>query len=248
MIAGVCDAGGYLCADGHELRVTARCLTEDLGLPAASHFADLLGLPIVRALVGKRGGARTGGKTVGPVAGDRTLHHLGLGDDHRGSTWWDTRFDVVWLCAYRGHRSGAPGDSFPYFRELISAGLMMPTRPDYERLERDRSARAVIDAVRDGQRLLALARTSLGIEVRGTVALRDVGVVVEVVETLDETYVAIRMRELNDPDELSLILLGIHPDREFGDWQAGRPFPPRSLDLDAAEMCWSILHDPLPDG
>lgn len=247
MTSGECDAGGYLCADGHELRITARCLTEDFDRPADEAFENLLGIPIVRALVVKRAPTRTGGKTVGPRAGERTLYHLGQGDDHRGATWWDSRHDVVWLCAYREHRSGAPNDAFPYFRELISAGRIMPTRIDYESLGADRSARAVANAVREGQRLLTEARVSLGREVRGVVALQDVGVVVEMVETMTETCVAINVRRIT-PEELQLVLLGIYPDREFDEWDGGRSFPTRPLDLEAPEMCWSILHDPLPDG
>lgn len=247
MTSGEREDGGYLCPAGHELRVTVRCLTEDLHRSADSTFEDLLAIPIIRALVAKRGRTRTGGKTVGPRAGERTLYHLGQGDDHRGTTWWDARYDVVWLCAYRAHRSGAPADAFPYFRELMSAGRVMPTRVDYDRLGQDRSARSLADAVRAGQLLLDEARAIMGREVRGTIALHDIGVVVELVETITETYVAINMRHIS-PEALQLVLLGIYPDRNFGDWDGGRPFPPRPLDLEAPEMCWSILHEPLAHG
>lgn len=246
MTSGKCHAGGYLCSSGHELRVTVRCLTEDLGRRLGNDFADLLEIPIVRALVAKRGRTTMGGKTVGPSAGERTFYHLGQGDDHRGATWFDVRHDVVWLCAYGRHRSGSPDDAFPYFRALIAAGRIMPIRADYEWLRDDRSSRAVTNAVRDGKILLSAARAKLGSEVRGTVALQDVGVVVEVVESVTETYVAIKMRHIT-PEGLQLVLLGFYPERDFGEWQPGRPFPARPIDVEDAEMCFSILHDSLAD-
>ncbi len=242
MTAGECRAGGFLCTAGHELRLTSRCLLENLARAVDTPFVDLLEIPIVSALVGKRGGATIGSKTVGPAAGDRTLYHLGQGNDHRGATWFDAENGVVWLCAYRHHRSGTQADAFPYFRELIADGRMMPVRSDYEQLAADRTARSAREAIRDAQPILAKARRRPGNEVRGTVSFESVGVVVEVIETMTETYVALSMLRIT-PKILQLVLLGFYPDRDYDEWQPGRPYPARRLDADRAEMCFSIFHE-----
>jgi hypothetical protein len=85
----------------------------------------------------KRETTPVGAKTVGPAAGDRSLHHLGIGNDHRGVTWWDAAAQVVWLCAYGLHRSGEPDDAFHYFDQLLDSGSIYPTPADYEWLEND---------------------------------------------------------------------------------------------------------------
>ena len=119
-----------------ELRITRRCLSEDLGVSPEEPIGALLDHPIVKALVKDRANDPDGGKSVGPEAGDRTLRRLGYGHDHRGATWWDGAERVVWLCAYHGgHRSGEPDDPFKrHFPDLIAAGRALPETSDYEAL------------------------------------------------------------------------------------------------------------------
>jgi hypothetical protein len=134
--------GSCLCS-AYELRITERCLVDDLGLSADGSFEEALAHPIVQAFVDKRQSDPDSGKTVGPAAGRRTLRHLGRGDDHRGSTWFDRKNGVVWLTAYGFHRSGDPEDAFQKFDQLIAADAMRPTTQDYRRLGRDRAGRFV---------------------------------------------------------------------------------------------------------
>ncbi len=72
---------------------------------------------------------------------------MGQGNDHRGATWFDTKSRVMWLLAYRLHRSGSPDDFFPYAKALDAAGRLFPTEADYERMIRERDHR-FIQAVR----------------------------------------------------------------------------------------------------
>jgi len=80
--------GSCIC-EAHELRITQRCLVEDLGYDAMSTFADASSHPIVRAFENQRSGNPIGTKTVGPAAGERTLYRIGYGHNHRGATWYD---------------------------------------------------------------------------------------------------------------------------------------------------------------
>src|SRR5689334_21297157 len=137
-MAGSLDRGSFICDLGHELRVTCRCLRDDLGIEPPAAFADLVDVEIVKALISKRAEHVGEGKTVGPRAGGATLYRLGRGDDHRGATWADLPNSVVWLCAYGFHRSGTEDDAFKKFRRLMEAGQMYPTVEDYEWLNEDR--------------------------------------------------------------------------------------------------------------
>lgn len=196
---------------------------------------------IVQALRTKRDVTTTGGKTVGPAAGDRTIYHLGRGDDHRGATWFDSASRVVWLCAYRFHRSGTPNDAFPYFGKLIASGGIWPRPEDYYWLEADRAARLAERLPEAAQDLLAAARTTPNRERRAMIGFSDVGVVVEVIDSLEETYVALDMRTVAGPSALVALLAAFYPERPFQDWVIRTDLPNRHLR--SAELCWSILRE-----
>ena len=122
--------------------------------------------------------------------GEHTIYRLGHGNDHRGATWFDESNGVLWLCAYGLHRSGDADDAFPHFHELIQSGNIWPTENDYEALFLDRDRRFVETLPRDAQVLLARARSNPGVEQTGVIGGEETtGVLVEVVETLEETYV-----------------------------------------------------------
>ncbi len=232
--------GSCIC-EAHELRITQRCLVEDLGYDAMSTFADASSHPIVRAFENQRSGNPIGTKTVGPAAGERTLYRIGYGHNHRGATWYDPPKQAVWLCAYRLHRSGSPDDAFPYFQELTREGRIMPTVEDYQALFADRGRRFAETVHEDAQALLARARSSPGIEQIGVLGGEErTGVVVEVVETLEETYVAFSVARI-DPSRLVLILAAFYPDMAFGDWALAASLPTRPLRTSEAEVCYRIL-------
>jgi hypothetical protein len=224
-----------------ELRVTERCLVEDLEVAAGTPFEDLLSHEIIKAFTKDRASTPEGGKTVGPAAGDKTLYRLGYGDDHRGATWHDALENVVWLCAYHGrHRSGHPQDAFPYFDELIKQGRIRPTEDDYTRLFEERDERFVDLVLHDAQALLKKAQSEPGKEVSGVIGGEaTVGVFVEVVETLSETYIAFSAVELGY-ERLAPLLAAFFPEDVSADWEQTREFPTRELRKD--ELCFRILH------
>lgn len=239
---GECLGRSLLCQAGHELRVTARCLHADLGADSTATFESLLRHEIVKAFRRRRHDAVYGTSTVGPACGSDTLWVLRYGHHHRGATWFDGDQNIVWLCAYARHRSGDPNDAFPYFEELRAAELVRPTAADYEALFTDRAERfsAVVEA--EAQALLAAARLEPGTEQRRVIGTtRPVGVVVHIVETLEETYVAV-LGDTTGPTELQLLLVALFPDRPFDHWRQERRLPTRDLDFRRAEFCLSIVH------
>lgn len=232
--------GSCLCGT-YELRITRRCLLDDLNLGPGTSFSATVSHPIVQAFQSQRSTNVTGSKTVGPASGERTLYRLGHGHDHRGATWYDPRERVVWLCAYRLHRSGDPDDAFPYFHELIRAERIMPTEDDYEALFQDRAFRFAETLPQDAQALLTRARSNLGVEEVGLIGgAETTGVVVEVVESLEETHVALSVARM-DYTRIVLILQAFYPEATFGDWELASRLPTRCLHGD--EVCYRILRD-----
>jgi hypothetical protein len=231
---------GTLLCEQHELRVTARCLREDLG----ERDVDGLELEraqrheIVRAFCRKRSDSPTGTGSVGPAAGERTLHPLRQGHDHRGATWFDREERVVWLCACGSHRSGEADDAFQHFAALIQNGLIYPEAEDYERLNDERAERFAALAPSELAELLTAAEARAGEEVRAVIGgIEELGIVVVVVETLDELFVACSRAALADPTRVTIILGALCPDRAWEEWDSVKEIPTRTLPLDEIGFC-----------
>ncbi len=234
--------GSYFL-EKYELRITQRCLTEDFGEAATTAISDLLDREIVKALIKDRATTPTGGKTAGPAAGADTYYRLGYGDDHRGATWWDSANKVVWLCAYHGrHRSGEPDDPFTdLFPRLITHDTMKPTADDYERLFEERDEWFDDHVLPDAQELLAEARSHPGNEHRRTIGGEaPVGCLVEVVSTLEETYIALFPLDL-DHQQFIKILTAFFPDAGFEDWEPVDALPTRKLNQDEGEFGYRLF-------
>ena len=68
----------------------------------------------------------------------------------------------------------------------------------------------------------------------------EVGVAVEIVETLEETYVAIRASDLR-PGWLDIVLAAFFADVDIRGWEPTERFPTRALRED--ELCYRHLRD-----
>jgi hypothetical protein len=210
-------------------------------LESSTTFADARAHPIVRAFVSQRAVNPVGTRTVGPAAGDLTVYRLGYGNDHRGVTWHDQAERVVWLCAYRLHRSGEDDDAFPYFHELIDAGSLLPTEDDYGTLFDDRGRRFTETLYEDAQQLLTRAQASPGVEQVGVLGGEETtAVVVEVVDTLHEIYVAFSVARM-DTARVVMILGAFEVEAAFSNWELLPTFPTRPLRFDTGEICYRIL-------
>jgi hypothetical protein len=100
------SAGASYFAAGWEIRITQRCLEEDLNADGDSSFDAVAGLEIVRALVRERSDKVTGGRQVNPISCGPDVWVVAHGNDHRGATVYDEFEEVVWLVSYHRHRSG----------------------------------------------------------------------------------------------------------------------------------------------
>lgn len=139
-LVGKFDRGSFVCSDW-ELRITNRCLEEDLGRRAGTAMADLQGIEIVNALITERRNKATDTRQVSPLTCGQQVWVLSRGHDHRGGTFFDEQERVIWLVAYRVHRSGSEDDFFPYCKNLDRQDRLLPDEADYERLIRDRDQR-----------------------------------------------------------------------------------------------------------
>jgi len=221
----------YLCAD-YELRVTRRCLDEDLQSPTTAPFDDLKKHEIIKALIKRRRETPDDTKKVSPLPGGLDIYRLAYGSRHRGATWYDEDNRVIWLVAYAQHEFEGGGDAFPYFKDLHTEGRLLPTETDYQALFADRASRFAGVARHDAGLLLEAARANPGTEQRGFVGGEvGVGVAVEIVETLTETYLAVKIRGL-DTEALPILLAAFFPEYDFADIESTRELPTRSLDSD----------------
>lgn len=232
--------GSCIC-EKHELRVTRRCLVSDLGLDPSTPFSDARVHPIVHALENQRATESKGTKTIGPAAGDGTVYRLAHGNDHRGATWHDQAERVVWLCGYHLHRSGEDDDAFPYFHNLIDTDNLLPTEDDYADLFNDRDRRFAETLYEDAQRLLHLARSQPGVEHVGLLGgEQTAAVLVEIVDTLNETYVAFSIEGIST-SRVVMILGAFDSEAAFSDWELAEKLPTRTLRAHEGEICYRIL-------
>lgn len=218
--------GRSLVCPSRELRITGRCLVEDLGREPEVRLEDIQGHEIIRALARERRH-----KDIGrPLTGLTTSLPVGVlahGHDHRGATWFDEGHGVVWLLAYRLHRSGQPDDFFPWAQELDKDEDLFPTEADYERLERERADRFVKSILIDSQRLLKKARATPEVEVNCALGgAYGVGVAVEVADDLESITVAFDLVTLRVPEHIAAILAALVPEP---DWVEVDAMPNRDL-------------------
>jgi len=163
----------------YRLRVTRRCLVEDLGTQPDMPQLDLEELAealspdasaVVRTFLRDRSQTPEGqDRMSGLATGRAPIFILRHGARYRALTWYDEPHRVVWLlAAHFVHRSGEVDDSFAHFRRL-GASALRPTTDDYTALEQE-EASAAADAIFDAiPKLLAEAAGQPGREVRGRV-------------------------------------------------------------------------------
>ena len=217
--------GGSFFAEGWELRITARCLEDDLNAGADANFEDVSGLKIVR----ERTDHTEGGRQVTPLKCGRPVWVVAHQNDHRGATWYDADEEVVWLLAYRRHRSGSGDDFFPYVKdELDEHNELLPTAEDYKGLILERDNRFV-EAVRiEAPMILQEARQEPGTEHRYMLGGDlDTGISIEVADDLEAITIAFRLGAI-DWDSVPIMLAAFHPSPD--DWEGASRLPSRELE------------------
>lgn len=224
-LVGFALDGAYFC-EGWELRITGRCLIEDLNAGPATDFVEVSGLQIVGALVRERKNKIEGTRDVNGLHCGRTAWVLAHGHDHRGATIHDPEEEVVWLVAYGRHRSGQPDDFFPFCQSLDADDRLLPTPDDHERLARERDRRFV-EAVRlEAPVILRDARAEPGERrhlLAGDIAA---GIAIEVIPGLESITIAFKLTAL-DWDLVPILLAAFDPDAS---WEMAPRMPSRELE------------------
>jgi hypothetical protein len=227
-------AGLSLVLSDRELRVTQRCLIEDLEGRKGSTLEDVAQHPIVRAFLRERRKKTAGTREVGQLHSGKKIWVLTQAQRHRGGTWFEAKRDIVWLVAAGHHESGSKNDFFPYCRRLDKEGKLAPSKEDYTALflaQRERlAARILIDAP-----LLRKQARDSGGEVSGQIGGKfGVHVAIEVAGEIEEISVAFDLRSLEDPRYMWGILGALEAD---GEWEAAEKMPSRSLEHYESAYC-----------
>jgi hypothetical protein len=235
-LVGLPIGGAYIC-EQWELRVTARCLEEDLNAASDATFEAVSGLEIVKAFIGERATHVESTRQVTPLTCSRPVWALGRGHDHRGATLYDRGRAVMWLVAYGRHRSGEDGDFFPYCKALDAAKRLLPTKDDYRRMLLERDQRFV-EAVRvEAPLILRKAREADG-EYQCTIGgALGAGCSIEVDEDLDVTAVTVALdgNAVESYEQIIVVLASLVP----GQWEPIDRMPSR--ELDPAEVAYTIM-------
>lgn len=236
-LVGHTVGGSYVCK-GWELRVTKRCLEDDLNAGSDATFESILGLEIIKAFVKDRTTTSHGTRQVSPVACKPEVWVVAQGDRHRGATIYDAEQEVVWLVAYGRHESGAPDDFFPVCKQLAGDGILLPTDEDYEGLLTDRGAHFA-EAVRLEAPTLLLEASLVDGEHRCLVGgSLGAGICVEVSKDPSATAITVAFMATQLDWEQGVLLLGaLNP----GDWEPIARMPSR--ELEPGEVAFTIVLD-----
>lgn len=227
-------AGLSLVLPDRELRVTQRCLTEDLDGRKDSTLEDVSGRPIVRAFLRERRTKTTGTRQVGQLRSQKEIWVVGQAHRHRGGTWYETARRIVWLVAAGHHESGSKDDFFPYCRQLDEEERLAPSKVDYRALFLAQKERLAARIMIDAPLLRKHAQESEG-EVSGEIGGQfGVRVAIEVADEVEEISVAFDLRTLDHPRYLSAILAALEAD---GEWEPAETMPSRQLEHYESAFC-----------
>lgn len=220
------------------MRITARCLDEDLNAATDADFESVLGLEIVKAMISAHKENAFTGRTVSPLTCGHDIWVLTYGHDHRGGTLYDEVEQVIWLVAYHRHRAHEADDFFPYCTEIDREKRLLPTRDDYERMFKDRDRRfadaVVLEApliIRQAERVEGEYRCTVGGEL-------GVGLSIEIDDELEARAmtVAFTVTDVETFEQGQLLLAALHP----GAWEVVGAMPSR--ELHPSEVAFTIVH------
>lgn len=145
------------------LRVTKRCLRDDLGFAGEDLTRPLVELAARNALLSafleRRARNPEGQETIQGLTSNIVAYSLHSADD-RGITWHDRKAGVVWLLAGGFHRGGQRGDAYPHFIQLDRHDELLPTLEDYKDFTRASAAGFAESVLSEVPRLVERARST----------------------------------------------------------------------------------------
>jgi hypothetical protein len=157
-------------------RVTRRCLTDDLGLPAESVDLTIDELAtasdVVAAFRDRRAEMSSPGQEpIRSLLPEVVAFSLHVGR-RRGATWHHRKAGVIWLLAVGYHREGHVDDAYAYFERLKAAGRLLPDRDDTFAFVRSQAPTLARSLLNDVPGLVATAREQPGVIHPGTIGGR----------------------------------------------------------------------------
>jgi hypothetical protein len=157
-------------------RITRRCLTDDLGLPADSvdlPIDDLVNASDVIAAFRDRRAQQgsPGQEPIRSLLPDVVAFSLHVGR-RRGATWHHREAGVIWLLAVGYHREGHVDDAYAYFARLKAGGRLLPDRDDMLAFVRSQAPTLARSLLNDVPALVATAREHPGVIHSGTIGGR----------------------------------------------------------------------------
>lgn len=207
--------------DPYVLRITLRCLEEDLGLSRSKVNTPVAEInhEFVSAFVDKRADHPKGNEPFvlpkhGPIA-----DKLRQTERWRGATLYDSEENVVWLLGFGFHTSGRPDDVYQVIEALDAADKLLPTDEDYELFLEARESDLPGLLRENAEEMLAEAREAPGTEVRRVIGgTFPISVVIEIEGDMTATWLAISYRlhrgDYEPPPEWEqFILAAFFPDR-----------------------------------
>lgn len=230
--------GAYFC-EGWELRITQRCLVDDLKRPADSDFADLMNIGIIQTFVRQRSDRIEGTRKVEPLQHGDEVWIFGKGHNERGATAFDEVNRIVWLVSYHPmHRSGTDDDYIPVAKQLDAEDRLMPTTEDYERYFAEHSEVLAKAIMVQAPLILRAARGFGG--VYETVIGHSWGARIAVEVDVDlETVTVVFDLESTPYNQIPAILAAFFPD---SDWYDVHELKARKLDSEK-EIGFAHLHE-----
>jgi hypothetical protein len=147
------------------VRVTLRCLREDVGLDVPPVEVDLGAMdhPLIAEARRVAPTAPRGQKRVLSI-GRPLVYRLRHGR-WRGATWLEADAGRFWLCAAAQREAGSPDDAYELFAALHAAGRLLPDDDDRLRDALERNVRVIDSAAAEIPVLLARANARRGRDV-----------------------------------------------------------------------------------
>lgn len=157
-------------------RVTRRCLTDDLGLPAESVDCTIDELAaaddVIAAFRDRRAEQGSAGQEpIRSLLPEVVAFSLHVGR-RRGATWHHREAGVIWLLAVGYHREGHVDDAYAHFERLKAAGRLLPDRGDMLAFVRSQAPTLARSLLNDVPGLVAAARERPGVIQTGTIGAR----------------------------------------------------------------------------
>lgn len=236
-LVGQSVGGARIVADW-ELRITGRCLSDDLNASSDADFRDVEGLQIVKAFIRERAARTEGTRDVNGLRCGQTAWVLAHGNDHRGATIHDPEHEVVWLVAYARHRSGESDDFFPYCRGLDAADRLLPTEKDYKRLIEDRDRRFVEAVTLEAPLILRYGRENPGEHKHRLGGDMAAGIAVEVEPGVEAITIAFRLDAI-DWDAVPILCAAFYSGTP---WDHATKMPSR--ELEPGEVAMEVVKEP----